>query len=166
VKNVRSGSPPGPDAEGRIVSSVALWAVAQQDRLQLFVGPVGLPEHQVRMHKAGSGKMKKSTLICAGIDTGKSKLDVAIDGHAGCLQVDNDPNGHAVLVAWRACSPADRHRSQRWLRTHHCCQAADGRIRGHRLPAKAGARLCHGPPAKAQQRYHGCSAHCDLHCRG
>ena len=34
------------------------WAVAQQDRLQLFVGPVGLPEHQVRIHKAGSWKMK------------------------------------------------------------------------------------------------------------
>jgi transposase len=100
VKNVRSGWPPGPDAEDRIASSVALWAVAQQDRLQLFVGPVWLPEHQVRIHKAGSWKMKKSTLICAGIDTGKSKLDMAIDGCLERCQVDNDTDGHTALAAW------------------------------------------------------------------
>jgi hypothetical protein len=83
-----------------------------------------LPEHQVRIHKAGSWKMKKSPLICALFapvlrqpqdDTGKSKLDVAIDSQAGGLQVDNDPNGHAVLVAWRACGPADWHRGERRL---------------------------------------------------
>jgi hypothetical protein len=54
-------------------------------------------------------------LLCARIDTGKSKLDVAIDSQAGCLQLDNDPNGHAILVAWRACSPADWHRGERRL---------------------------------------------------
>ncbi len=52
--------------------------------------------------------MKKSTLICAGIDTGKSKLEVAIEGHAGCLQVDNDPNGHVILVAWLGAHAARR----------------------------------------------------------
>ncbi len=33
---------------------------------------------------------------------------MAIDGHARCLQVDNDPNGHAVLVAWRGRAYAAR----------------------------------------------------------
>jgi transposase len=31
-------------------------------------------------HKGGSMKMAKRTTICAGIDTGKRKLDVALDG--------------------------------------------------------------------------------------
>jgi len=152
---VRVATRTGRRRSDRLIRS-SWWAVAQQDHLQLFVGPIGLPEHQVRIHKAGSWKMKKSPLNCAGIDAGKSKLDLAIDGHAGCLQVDNDPNDHAVLVAWRgrACSPADWHRSQWRLRTHHRCQAADGRIRGHRLPAQASARLCHVSPAKGQERNH------------
>jgi transposase len=33
-------------------------------------------------HKEGSKKMSKHSMICAGIDTGKRKLDVAIKGHA------------------------------------------------------------------------------------
>ena len=44
--------------------------------------------------------MRKHTIICAGIDTGKRKLDVAIDGSAARLQVDNTPDGHAKLSAW------------------------------------------------------------------
>jgi len=51
-------------------------------------------------HKEGSTKMRKHTIICAGIDTGKRKLDVAIDGSAARLQVDNTPDGHAKLSAW------------------------------------------------------------------
>jgi len=39
-------------------------------------------------------------MICAGIDTGKRKLDVAIDGQPDELQVDNGPEGHEVLSAW------------------------------------------------------------------
>jgi len=36
-------------------------------------------------HKGGSMKMAKRTTICAGIDTGKRKLDVALDGsYASC----------------------------------------------------------------------------------
>ena len=51
-------------------------------------------------HKEGSTKMSKHSTVCAGIDTGKRKLDVAIDGSGECLQVGNTPEGHQVLSAW------------------------------------------------------------------
>ena len=57
-------------------------------------------ELKVRITREGSTKMIKHTTICAGIDTGKRKLDVAIDGHREQLQVDNTPEGHEALVAW------------------------------------------------------------------
>ncbi len=44
--------------------------------------------------------MAKHTTICAGIDTGKRKLDVAIEGRRELLQVDNTAEGHKVLLAW------------------------------------------------------------------
>ncbi len=44
-------------------------------------------------HKEGSKKMSKNSTVCAGIDTGKYKLDVAIDESADQLQVDNSPAG-------------------------------------------------------------------------
>src|SRR5438552_13746042 len=44
--------------------------------------------------------MTKRTTICAGIDTGKRKLDVAIEGNCAQLQVENTSDGHAVLLAW------------------------------------------------------------------
>ena len=44
--------------------------------------------------------MAKRTTICAGIDTGKWKLDVALDGSSEQLQVENTPEGHKVLLAW------------------------------------------------------------------
>src|ERR1700681_560421 len=44
--------------------------------------------------------MAKHTTICAGIDTGKRKLDVAIEGRREQLQVENTPEGHKVLLAW------------------------------------------------------------------
>lgn len=44
--------------------------------------------------------MTKHTTISAGIDTGKRKLDVAIEGRHEPLQVENAPGGHEVLVAW------------------------------------------------------------------
>ena len=37
---------------------------------------------------------------CAGIDTGKHKLDIASDGSAERLQVDNNSEGHRTLSAW------------------------------------------------------------------
>ena len=44
--------------------------------------------------------MTKHITICAGIDTGKRKLDVAVDGHREQLQVENSPEGHKNLVGW------------------------------------------------------------------
>ena len=44
--------------------------------------------------------MSKSSTVCAGIDTGKHKLDVAIDGSTERLQVDNSSEGHRTLSAW------------------------------------------------------------------
>jgi transposase len=51
-------------------------------------------------HKEGSTKMNKHTMVCAGIDTGKRKLDVALAEGPHRLQTDNDPDGHAALSAW------------------------------------------------------------------
>lgn len=44
--------------------------------------------------------MSKHSIICGGIDTGKRKLDVAIEGRSEQLQVDNAPEGHVALSAW------------------------------------------------------------------
>ena len=44
--------------------------------------------------------MAKRTTVCAGIDTGKRKLDVALDGSSEQLQVDNSPEGHQALLDW------------------------------------------------------------------
>lgn len=52
--------------------------------------------------------MAKYTTICAGIDTGKHKLDVAIEGRHEQLQVENAPEGQEILVAW-----LQRHRVKR-----------------------------------------------------
>ena len=39
-------------------------------------------------------------MICAGIDTGKRKLDVALTQRTAVLQVENNPQGHAALSVW------------------------------------------------------------------
>jgi transposase len=39
-------------------------------------------------------------MICAGIDTGKRKLDVALYGGADRLAIDNTADGHKALSAW------------------------------------------------------------------
>jgi transposase len=51
-------------------------------------------------HKEGSTKMSRHTMICAGIDTSKCKLDVALDRGPDRLQVGNAGEGHAELSAW------------------------------------------------------------------
>ncbi len=51
-------------------------------------------------HKEGSTKMNHYSAVCAGIDTGKHKLDIAIDGNDERLQVDNSPEGHRLLSTW------------------------------------------------------------------
>jgi transposase len=44
--------------------------------------------------------MSKHNIVCAGIDTGKNKLDVAIAGSDKEACFANCPHGHAGLVAW------------------------------------------------------------------
>ncbi|MDH2348990.1 transposase, partial [Bradyrhizobium sp. SSUT77] len=44
--------------------------------------------------------MTKHTTTCAGVDTGKRKLDVAIDGCREQLQVENTSKGHEALLMW------------------------------------------------------------------
>ncbi len=44
--------------------------------------------------------MSKHSMVCAGIDTSKRKLDVALDKHPEQLQVDNTADGHGALSAW------------------------------------------------------------------
>ena len=44
--------------------------------------------------------MRKHITVCAGIDTGKYKLDVAIDGSLEQFQIDNTADGHAALSVW------------------------------------------------------------------
>jgi transposase len=44
--------------------------------------------------------MSKRTTICAGIDTGKHKLDVALEQGIERLQVDNAAAGHIALTDW------------------------------------------------------------------
>lgn len=51
-------------------------------------------------HKEGSTKMNKHNMVCAGIDTGKRKLDAALGEGRHQLQTDNDADGHAALSAW------------------------------------------------------------------
>jgi transposase len=51
-------------------------------------------------HKEGSTKMRKHSMVCAGIDTSKRKLDVALDERPPECQVDNTPDGHGTLSTW------------------------------------------------------------------
>ncbi|WP_338692355.1 IS110 family transposase [Bradyrhizobium sp. 26S5] len=44
--------------------------------------------------------MAKRTTICAGIDTGKRKLDVALDDGSEQLQVENTAEGYKTLLEW------------------------------------------------------------------
>jgi transposase len=51
-------------------------------------------------HKEGSTKMQQHNMVCAGIDTGKRKLDVALTDGRRRLQTDNNAAGHVALSAW------------------------------------------------------------------
>jgi transposase len=57
-----------------------------------------LPEHLVRLNKAGSKKMEETITLCAGIDIGKDKLDIAVHNNPCRLQVDNSGVGFKRLV--------------------------------------------------------------------
>ena len=39
-------------------------------------------------------------MVCAGIDTGKRKLDVALEGGAERLQIENTAESHEALSVW------------------------------------------------------------------
>src|ERR1700730_16627958 len=44
--------------------------------------------------------MSKHSTVCAGIDTGKHKLDVALEGRSQDLQVPNTAEGHRQVSNW------------------------------------------------------------------
>ncbi|MBI5130543.1 MAG: IS110 family transposase, partial [Rhodopseudomonas palustris] len=44
--------------------------------------------------------MAKLSMVCAGIDIGKFKLDAAIEGRNENLEVGNSPDGYIALAAW------------------------------------------------------------------
>ena len=62
--------------------------------------PNGCLNTLVRIDKEGPVKMRKYSNKAAGIDTAKSKLDVAVHGTGERLEVANDSAGHERLIAW------------------------------------------------------------------
>jgi transposase len=50
--------------------------------------------------RKGARKMSKRSTVCAGIDIGKRRLDVALHGRDDRLEVKNDADGHVSLLAW------------------------------------------------------------------
>src|SRR5499427_2698053 len=96
------GWPPGPGR--RLIGSMPIEALRAVVRSRIAIGtssgPVWLNELSGSHHKGGSRKMAKRTTICAGIDTGKRKLDVALDGRPERTQVENTPEGYMALVEW------------------------------------------------------------------
>src|SRR5438067_2103420 len=88
---VRPGWPPRPDRP--IVGSLPTVAARADFRSKIAVGsssgPVWLIELEVRIARKGREKMSKHSTVCAGIDTGKHKLDVALEGRSQELQVQN-----------------------------------------------------------------------------
>src|ERR1700676_2527136 len=106
-------------------------------------------------HKGGSTKMAKRTTICAGIDTGKRKLDIALDGSSEQLQIGNTPEGYKTLSDWL------------WRLRAGCCRraAAQGICRGG-VSAGTSACLCQVPPATGQERQDRCRSDRGLHRRG
>src|SRR5258708_12622873 len=85
-------------------------------------------------HKGGSTKMAKRTTICAGIDTGKRKLDIALDGSSEQLQIGNTPEGYKTLSDWLRrhrvkpigleATSAHHHDSRAPRRPQHTCLRA------------------------------------------
>src|SRR5437868_1783534 len=95
-----AGGRPRQAADRRIVAHRSLCGLS-------FVARSRSALHRTRMvegtqgshHKEGSKKMSKHTIICAGIDTSKHKLDVALVGGSFELQVENTAAGHKGLSA-------------------------------------------------------------------
>ncbi|WP_244541920.1 IS110 family transposase [Afipia sp. GAS231] len=72
------------------------WLLRSEIVVSTFIGPGWLPEQLGSLHKAGSTKMTQIIITTAGIDTSKSKLDIAVHDRAERWQVAN------VLPGWRA----------------------------------------------------------------
>src|ERR1700761_41102 len=93
-----------PELGRRSIGSIPIEALRAVWRSKIAIGtssgPEWLNELKVRITREGSTKMTKHITICAGIDTGKRKLDVAIEGKREQLQVENTPEGYAVLLTW------------------------------------------------------------------
>src|SRR5213080_3725658 len=96
------GWPPG--LGRRSIGSIPIEALRAVGRSEIAIGtssgPEWLNELKVRITREGSTKMTKHITICAGIYTGKRKLDVTLDGSTQPLQVTNTPEGHKALLAW------------------------------------------------------------------
>jgi transposase len=60
------------------------------------------------LHKAGSTKMTQTTMLTAGIDTAKDKLDVAVHGQASTTTFPNTPDGWNRLAAQLAKAGVQR----------------------------------------------------------
>lgn len=78
------------------LSLLGCWGAGS--RPVVFIGPGWLPEHKVRIRKEGSRKMSDTSMIVAGIDTGKAKLHVCLLPAGERFAVDNGPSGIAALV--------------------------------------------------------------------
>src|SRR5258708_15326481 len=95
-----------PELGRRSVGSVPIEALRAVGRSKIAIGtsagPEWLNELKVRITREGSTKMAKHTTICAGIDTGKRKLDVALDGNREQLQVENTSEGQTDTKRTRA----------------------------------------------------------------
>ena len=105
-------------------------------------------------HKEGPIKMSKHNIVCAGIDTGKSKLDVAIAGAAERWCFANNPHGRAGLLAWLRAHHVERigiEASGGYERAVVAEMRGAGFRRDH-VSARAGALLCAVSPAAGQER--------------
>ncbi|WP_235677249.1 IS110 family transposase [Rhodopseudomonas palustris] len=71
-------------------------------------------------------KMAKLSMVCAGIDIGKFKLDAAIEGRNESLEVGNSPDGYIALAAW--------------LRRHRVKRVGMEASGGYELPVMAALR--------------------------
>jgi transposase len=88
-----------PEPLGLLLSKIAFGSSTDPD---------GCLNTLVRIHKEGSQKMAKHSIKSAGIDIGKFKLDVAIDGAPDKLEVANAAAGHESLIDWLRAQDIER----------------------------------------------------------
>ena len=99
---MRNGLPrftPRQAADDRIEPTLSgFWLPRSVIVVSTFIGPGWLPEQLGSLHKAGSTKMTQTSMTTAGIDTSKSKLDIAVHGSSERWQVAN------TVAGWRTLS--------------------------------------------------------------